>query len=132
MPEQALAALLGLNSAAHQARDHGLTQIPPEIADPLHDRWRHAILCRLATHRPAAGRKQSPTRNLLVRLRDRDKQVLRFARDLTVPFTNSQAEGDLRPPKTAAQDQRLPSRRDRWSRVASRPRLYLHSSQAQR
>jgi Transposase IS66 family len=77
-----------------------LTQIPPEIADPLHDRWRHAILCGLATHRPAAGWKQAPTRNLLVRLLDRDEQVLRFARDLTVPFTNSQAEGDLRPAKT--------------------------------
>jgi len=99
-PEQALAALLGLNTAAHHARDQGLTRIPPEVADPLHDRWRHAILCGLATHRPAAGRKQTPTRNLLVRLRDRDEQVLRFARDLSVPFTNNQAERDLRPAKT--------------------------------
>jgi transposase len=99
-PEQALAALLGLNTAAHQARAQGLSQIPPEVADPLHDRWRHAILCGLATHRPAAGRKQTPTRNLLVRLHDRDEQVLRFARDLTVPFTNNQAERDLRPAKT--------------------------------
>ena len=99
-PEQALAALLDLNAAAHHARDQGLTQIPPEIADPLLDRWRHAILCGLATHRPAPGRKQSKTRNLLVRLRDRDAQVLRFARDLAVPFTNNQAERDLRPAKT--------------------------------
>jgi len=99
-PEQALAALLDLNAAAHQARDQGLTQIPPEVADPLLDRWRHAILCGLATHRPAPGRKQSKTRNLLVRLRDRDAQVLRFARDPTVPFTNNQAERDLRPAKT--------------------------------
>jgi transposase len=99
-PEQALAALLGLNAAAHTARDQGLALIPPEVADPLLNRWRHAILCGLATHRPAPGRKQSKTRNLLVRLRDRDEQVLRFARDLTVPFTNNQAERDLRPAKT--------------------------------
>jgi transposase len=99
-PEQALAALLELNTAAHAARDQRLTRIPPETADPLHERWRHAILCGLATHRPAHGRKQSKTRNLLVRLRDRDEQVLRFARDLTVPFTNNQAERDLRPAKT--------------------------------
>jgi transposase len=99
-PDQALTALLGLNTAAHQARDQGLTQIPPEVADPLHGRWRHAILCGLATHRPQPGRKQSKTRNLLVRLRDRDEQVLRFARDLSVPFTNNQAERDLRPAKT--------------------------------
>ena len=70
------------------------------MADPLHGRWRQAILCGLATHRPAPGRKQSTTRNLLVRLRGRDEQVLRFARDLTVPFTNNQAERDLRPAKT--------------------------------
>jgi transposase len=99
-PDQALAALLGLNIAAHQARDQGLTQIPPEVADPLLTSWRHAILCGLATHRPAPGRKQSTTRNLLVRLRDRDEQVLRFVRDLKVPFTNNQAERDLRPAKT--------------------------------
>jgi transposase len=99
-PEQARAALLSLNTAAHHARDQGLTQIPPEVAVPLLDRWRHAILCGLATHRPQPGRKQSKTRNLLVRLRDRDEQVLHFARDLTVPFTNNQAERDLRPAKT--------------------------------
>ncbi len=99
-PEQALTALLGLNTAAHRARDQGLSLIPPEIADPLMHRWRHAILCGLATHRPAPGRKQSKTRNLLVRLRDRDEQLLRFARDLSVPFTNNQAERDLRPAKT--------------------------------
>jgi hypothetical protein len=99
-PDQAHAALLGLNTAAHHARDQGLTQIPAAVADPLHDRWRHAILCGLASHRPVPGRKQSKTRNLLVRLRDRDEQVLRYARDLTVPFTNNQAERDLRPAKT--------------------------------
>jgi transposase len=99
-PEQAHTALLGLNTAAHHARDQGLNQIPPEVADPLHDRWRQAILCGLAGHRPVPGRKQSKTRNLLVRLRDRDEQVLRYARDLTVPFTNNQAERDLRPAKT--------------------------------
>lgn len=46
------------------------------------------------------GRKQPTTRNLLERLPDRDTQVLRFARDPTVPFTNNQAERDVRPTKT--------------------------------
>ncbi|MFG1711109.1 transposase [Nonomuraea sp. M3C6] len=45
--------------------------------------------------------KQSPTRNLLERLRDRSADVLRFA-DLPglVPFTNNTGERALRPVKT--------------------------------
>jgi transposase len=33
-------------------------------------------------------------------LRDREDHVLLFARDLSVPFTNNQAERDVRPTKT--------------------------------
>jgi transposase len=99
-PQQALRALYGLNTAAHQARDQHIPAIPPEIADPLLDSWRHALLVGLAEHRRVPGRRQSKTRNLLERLRDRDEQVLLFARDLSVPFTNNQAERDVRPTKT--------------------------------
>jgi transposase len=99
-PQQALRALHGLNTAAHHARDQQQPAIPPEIAQPLLDSWRHALLVGLAEHRRAPGRRQSKTRNLLERLRDRDEQVLLFARDLTVPFTNNQAERDVRPTKT--------------------------------
>lgn len=99
-PEQALRALHGLNTTAHQARDQQLPAIPPEIAQPLLDSWRHALLVGLAEHRRVPGRRQSKTRNLLERLRERDHQVLLFARDLSVPFTNNQAERDVRPTKT--------------------------------
>ena len=99
-PAQALRALHGLNTAAHHARDQQLPAIPPKIADPLLDSWRHALLVGLAEHPRAPGRRQSTTRNLLERLRDRDAQVLLFARDLSVPFTNNQAERDVRPTKT--------------------------------
>jgi transposase len=100
-PTAALDALYGLNDAAHAARDDGLEQIPPEIGEVLLEDWRHAILCGLASHPRRDGRKQSKTRNLLERLRDRDQQVLLFARHPgLVPFTNNQAERDLRPAKT--------------------------------
>ncbi len=33
-------------------------------------------------------------------MRDRQDQILRFAHDLTVPFTNNGSERDLRPVKT--------------------------------
>lgn len=49
----------------------------------------------------APGRKQSPTRNLLERLRHRSADVLRFA-DLPglAPFTNNTGERGPRPVKT--------------------------------
>jgi transposase len=99
-PAHALDALLALNTAAHDARDHGGSVIPPEIADPLLRAWRHAILVGLAQHPSRHGWKQSKTRNLMERLHTREADVLRFAHDLTVPFTNNQAERDLRPTKT--------------------------------
>jgi transposase len=99
-PAQALRALHGLNTAAHHARDQHQPAIPSQIADPLLDSWRHALRVGLAEHRRVPGRRQSKTRNLLERLRDRDDQVLLFARDLSVPFSNNQAERDIRPTKT--------------------------------
>lgn len=99
-PEQALDAMFALNTAAHDAREQDLSGIPPDIAEPLLRAWRHAILVGLAGHPLQPGEKQSKTRNLLERLRAREAEVLRFAADLTVPFTNNQAERDLRPTKT--------------------------------
>ena len=45
----------------------------------------------------ARGRKaRRPGHNLIIRLRDCRDDVLRFLADFTVPFTNNQAEQDLR------------------------------------
>lgn len=57
----------------------------------------HAALPPLA--RRAGARGRSPKRvghNLLERLRDHKTQVLRFVSDFAVPFTNNQAEQDIR------------------------------------
>ena len=41
-------------------------------------------------------KKRRPGHNLALRLWDRRESVLRFVRDKRVPFTNNQAEQDLR------------------------------------
>lgn len=92
-------AVLGLNTAAHSAREAGVPQIPSEIADPLTHRWYQAIHCGLAEHPRCDGRKQTKTRNILEHLRGRDDQVLRFIHDLFVPFASNLAKCDLRPTK---------------------------------
>ena len=70
------------------------------IVDALLHAWRYAIRVGLAQHPRRPGRQQSKTRNLLERLRDREADVPRFAHDLSVPFTNNQAERDRRPTET--------------------------------
>jgi transposase len=95
-PTIAFKTLEALNTAAHAARDAGQDAIPAHIVDPLISRFVRTIHLGLLLHPPDRSRKQSKTRNLLVRLRDYQHQVLLFARNLQVPFTNNQAERDLR------------------------------------
>jgi transposase len=105
-PSAVSEALEALNAAAHEARAASLATIPTHIRDPLIWRFDHALLAGRAHHpyqykRPpdaATGtrHRQTKTRNLLDRLTRYRHEALRFAYDLTVPFTNNQAERDLR------------------------------------
>lgn len=99
-PLQTRQALLALNTAARTARENGHPAIDPDILNAELTRYRHAVLVGLADHPRAPGRKQTKARNLLERMRDRSEQILRFAHDLSVPFTNNGSERDLRPVKT--------------------------------
>jgi transposase len=90
--------------AVNLARERGIALKPPLVA--LIERRYDAIAAEgfayhrcLPVLRRAQRRGRKPHReghNLLLRLRDRRADVLRFLHDPSVPFTNNQAEGDAR------------------------------------
>jgi transposase len=97
-------ALLAMKQAADEARAREREAVEPGRLAVLtgdYDRW---VAQGLAAHpegirvpgRRGGRVKQSPERCLLLRLRDKRDEVLRFAHDLSVPFDNNLAERDLR------------------------------------
>ena len=107
-PKQAWAVrmdafLRELHAAVEQARACGRDRLEPgELAG--HEAAYEQIIALGNKHNPAGtiptGKRgvirQTPARNLLVRL-DRDREaVLRFAHDFRVPFDNNRAERDIR------------------------------------
>jgi transposase len=90
--------------ATEQARVEQATALREEQLAEYERCYRELLAEGLAANpivkRPAGqerGRvKQSAPTNLLLRLREHEAEVLRFARDLRVPFDNNQAERDLR------------------------------------
>jgi transposase len=90
------------NRAAHAARAAGHSALDPHVLARIQNRYAELITVAQAAHPPPppTGRRGAPclgkTRALIRRLDGRRDEVLRFATDLRVPFTNNQAERDLR------------------------------------
>lgn len=94
-------ALAGLNRQARRVRLGEAAEITPQALVFYQRHYHQGVAAGLALHPRAPGRKQSPARNLLERLRDQADHVLRFAdHPKQVPFTNNDAERALRPVKT--------------------------------
>ncbi|WP_127354342.1 IS66 family transposase [Actinacidiphila soli] len=94
-------ALAGLNRQAQRVRGGGIPGISPQSLLFYLQHYHRGVTAGLALHPRAPGRKQSPARNLLERLRDQAGDVLRFAdHPRHVPFTNNTGERALRPVKT--------------------------------
>ena len=65
--------------------------------------WEYADLIEPPPKKPPSGKgrgKATKGRNLLIRLKKHQQAVLAFALHEAVPFTNNQAERDIRPAKT--------------------------------
>ncbi len=88
----------------HQT-DHGKSNLPPKALPKILARYNKIL--QLADreepppiHRPRGKPKQTKGRNLFDRLTKHQEAVLAFAVHQEVPFTNNQAERDVRPTKT--------------------------------
>lgn len=98
-----IALLLRMKAAVAAAQAKGLdTLTVPQCAgyEAAYTRLLNIGLAANPPSPPIKGRrgrtKQTPTRNLLERLRTHRKAILAFLHDFQVPFDNNQAERDLR------------------------------------
>jgi transposase len=97
--------LLDLHEACQQWRQRHLSAVPAIERDDWIARYFEILASGYAAQGPppappvrkGKGKpKQSPARNLLDALLSRAEQVLALLDDLSIPFTNNQAERDLR------------------------------------
>jgi transposase len=89
--QQATDALLALNEAADAARAAGQDAIDPQTRDKHEDWYRQAAATGIALNAGRSGKLQQKRHALATRMKDREGDYLRFARDLRVPFTNEGA-----------------------------------------
>jgi len=95
--------LLNIQHTVEMARTQGHTALPKPQAETFQSEYDHLVRLGLETN-PAPPRiegkrgrvKQTPSKNLLDRLRDHDAKVLAFMYDFNVPFDNNLAERDIR------------------------------------
>ena len=100
------ALLISANKLKCAAQGRGETELSASVYQGIITKYMAILTEGIAFHerqaplarRPGARGREAkrPGHNLLVRLRDYRDDVLRFLTDFTVPFTNNQAEQDLR------------------------------------
>lgn len=91
--------LLDAHHHAQTARAAGVEQIEPDLMTNLRRRYLGAYTAGIRDNHNRAGPLATDAAALARRFRDHQDMILRFVLDLTVPFTNNQAERDLRPVK---------------------------------
>ncbi|WP_434597963.1 IS66 family transposase [Streptomyces sp. A5-4] len=96
-------ALTDALAACHRARENGQPALANEEITTFEARFDQAVkVGRSANPDPPPGGKKPLARQLADRMARRRDDFLRFLHDLTVPFTNNQAEQDIRMTKIQA------------------------------
>jgi transposase len=94
--QQAIDALLALDEAAGAARAAGKAAMDPEILAKHEDWYRKAAATGIALNAGRGGKLQQKRHALATRMKGREDDYLRYARDLCIPFTNNAAEQAIR------------------------------------
>ena len=88
--------LLDTKDAVAQARAAGTDRLDRDALDELRASFQTIIALGREQHPPLGTGKRTKAHNLLLRLERHQPDVLRFAHDFHVPFSNNQAEQDIR------------------------------------
>jgi transposase len=101
--DQMKRVLRTIHLQVEQARRDGMSQLPEQDQQDYRRRYQELVLIGLAANPPPTARsgqrgaiKKGEVLNLLLRLQQHQDLILRFMHDFEVPFTNNQAESDLR------------------------------------
>ena len=94
--QQAIDSLLALNEAAEGVRTAGQDAIDAGTRNKHENWYRKAAETGIALNAGRQGKLQQKRHALATRMKDREDDYLRFARDLRVPFTNNPAEQAIR------------------------------------
>lgn len=84
---------------AGAARAAGHDNIAPDVLIGIRRRYRGALYAGISDNRDRDGPLARDAHTLAKRFRDHEDMILRFVIDLAVPWTNNQAERDVRPVK---------------------------------
>jgi transposase len=91
--------LTSAHAAAQAARAAGGTALEAQTLATIRNHYRGAVAKGLTDNSARAGPLTAGALALARRFRDHEDIILRFVADLAVPFTNNQAERDVRPVK---------------------------------
>ena len=97
---QAMAnTLLEANRAAHEARDRGADRLDEATLKQIRNHYLGALARGNTDNQGEHSKLADKARTLITRFRRFEDMILRFAADLSVPFTNNEAERACRPVK---------------------------------
>jgi transposase len=91
--------LLDANQAAHHARTAGADQLDPHVLKRIRNHYHGAIAKGHTDNHGQPGALPTEARTLIGRFIRYEDMILRFATDLSAPFSNNLAERSVRPVK---------------------------------